>query len=272
MAGKTVVKKDYVVLAGDFASFKYEIDNARWEPNAEINANIEETWQKQIKEAAAKGAECVNNSMARVNQYSVSAGTLTLQLQPTDWRHFKGTMKYQEIKNTANPLSVGGITITSDGYIVAGRKSKINDIGVGQFQLAPCGYVNWEDVQKDPRNVSGYAMGRESIEELNVYGFESYTPVCMAGRPGTLQPMIIAELNVLCNKEELIEAHSKIEKKEIDELVFIRADPEDIGTFLEKRANELRPHLRCGLDMYHEILIDRKKKSKMFGWSDDGEW
>jgi len=254
MVGKAVEKKDYVVLARDFARVEYEIDRTTWEPSAEVNAKIEEAWQKQIDEAKAKGAECVNNSMARVKQYSVSAGMLTLQLQPTDWRHFKGTMKYQEIADCANPLSVGGITITSDGYIVAGRKSKLNDIGVGQFQLAPCGYVNWEDIEGKGSSFTS-AMLRELGEELNI---PLCRPISLTGRPNVLQPMIIAELRVPYDKEELIQAHSKIEKKEIDEFAFIEADAEAIEEFLKERENELRPHLRCGLELYRERLVGRK--------------
>jgi hypothetical protein len=252
-----IEKIDYVVLARDFDGVEYEIDGTPWEPKAEVSAKIEEAWQKQVKEAEAKGAECVNNSMARVKQYSVEKGVLNLHLQPSDWRHFKGTMKYQEVENTANPLSVGGVTVTSDGYIVAGRKSKLNDIGVGQFQLAPCGYVNWEDVKKNDNGFTS-AMGRELREELNLDDLGPCSPLSLTGRPGVLQPMIIAELSVPYGKEELIEAHASIEKKEIDEFAFIEADVEAIEKFLKEREKELRPHLRCGLELYRERLVGRK--------------
>jgi len=246
---------DYIVLAKDFRSVEYEIDGTPWEPNAEISAKIEETWQKQKREADAKGAQCVNNPMARVEQYSMKNGVLNLRLQPTDWRHFKGTMNYQDVGSAANPLSVGGITITSDRYIVVGRKSKLNDVGVGQFQLAPCGYVDWEDIEGKGNGFAS-AMFRELGEELNL---TPCRPISFTERPNVRQPMIIAELRVPYDKEELIEAHSRIEKKEIDEFAFIEVDAEAIETFLKEREKELRPHLRCGLTLYRDRLKAPKR-------------
>jgi hypothetical protein len=249
---------DYVVLASNFGRVRYEICNEPWEPEPGLIGTIEENWQKEYAKAKASGQKCDNNPMARVISYEEKNGILSMVLQQTNWKNFIGTRNIvKEAARCANPLSIGSITITSDGYIVTGRKSPLNDTGVGQIQLAPCGYVDWSDVAGNGNGVASTFL-RELGEELNL---TAYRPISFTERPNVRQPMIIAEMRVPYDKNEIIEAHSKIPEKdkETDELVFVATNAEAIESFLKEREKELRPHLRCGLKLYRDRLSVPKR-------------
>ena len=247
--------QDYVVLAKDFYRVEYKICEKPWEPESALVDAIEKTWQEKKAKDEKKGAICVNGTMARVKSYKEENSVLSLELQYTDWKHFIGVRDIiKDAARCANPLSVGGITVTSDGYIAAGMKSILNEIGAGEYQLAPCGYVDWADVEGKGNGFAS-AMFRELGEELNI---TPCRPISFTERPKVRQPMIIAELRVPYDRREIFNAHRKIKEKETSHIEFIEANPEAIERFLKGHEKEIRPHLRCGLEIYRERLLGRK--------------
>jgi len=160
---KVPLTVDYNVLADSFNSVQFILDTKAWIPEPVLERQIEDAWQKQVAEAKSKGREMLNGSMVRVKGFDVGNRILQLFLQYTDFKHYMGTIDNQDSSFAANPLSIGGITVTSDNKIVLGRRPATVATGSGQFQLAPAGYVTIEDVSRS--NDFSSTFTRELYEE-----------------------------------------------------------------------------------------------------------
>ena len=156
---------DFIVLAEGFSAVRIELQQERFSVSSDLQDKIEQIWREQSKRAQAKGQELTNNQICRIKHQCVKDSILYLDLQPTDYRHFVGLRHILDAANCANPISVGGITITDDDYIVLGRKGRTVELGAGQVHIVPSGYVDLGDVAGRDGGV-GFALARELAEEV----------------------------------------------------------------------------------------------------------
>jgi len=113
----------------------------------ELEALIERTWTQRRAEAARTGQVLYNGPMARLLRWSMEGEpaarrrTLRLETSPTDYRHFLGTNFAGGARSAsisadqdhgarfapdafANPLGTSALVVTSDGWLLLGRRSE----------------------------------------------------------------------------------------------------------------------------------------------------
>ena len=139
----------------------------------EVEAAIEATWAERTAEAAARGGMLWSAPMARLVDWRVDEGTLTLRMGPTTYRDFVGT-------NVANPwvaerygsdalsdgCGVSALVATADGQLILQRRSA----AVFEFAglVAACGGAVEPGEGDDPPAALDAQARRELREELGL--------------------------------------------------------------------------------------------------------
>ncbi len=236
---------DFIVLAEGFSAVRVELQQERFSVSSDLQDKIEQIWQEQSKRAPAKGQELTNNQICRIKHQCVKDSILYLDLQPTDYRHFVGLRHILDAANCANPISVGGITITDDDYIVLGRKGRKVELGAGQVHIVPSGYVDLDDVAGRGGGV-GFALARELAEET---GSGIYKPIALIDKKDMRQPMLVYKVRMPFKKAE-VEAMFDTVEREFSELLFYKNTAEGVANALAERGEELRSHARGALTCY----------------------
>lgn len=143
--------------------------------NDEIEALIAATWAERVAEAEARGGMLWSAPMARLVDWRVEDGALTIRFGPTTYREFVGT-------NVANPwvaqrygadhlsdgCGVSALVRTSDGRLVLQRRSA----AVFEFAglIAACGGAVEPIAPGDPSTDLDAQARRELREELGLPG------------------------------------------------------------------------------------------------------
>ena len=139
----------------------------------EIEAVIAEAWDARLAEAESRGAMLWSAPMARLVDWRVDAGELTVRLGPTTYRDFVGT-------NVANPwladrygpdyisdgCGVSALVRTADGQLILQRRSQ----AVFEFpgRIAPCGGALEPCPPGNPATTLAAQARREVHEELGL--------------------------------------------------------------------------------------------------------
>jgi len=139
----------------------------------EIEAVVAETWDARLAEAAASGGMLWSAPMARLVDWQVAEGELTVRLGPTTYRDFVGT-------NVANPwiaerygsdhlsdgCGVSALLRTADDKLVLQRRSR----AVFEFAglVAACGGAVEPIVAEEPATSLAAQARRELHEELGL--------------------------------------------------------------------------------------------------------
>ena len=141
--------------------------------NPEVESVIADTWDARLAEAEARGGMLWSAPMARLVDWRVEAGELTVRLGPTTYRDFVGT-------NVANPwiadrfgqdhlsdgCGVSALVRTADGRLVLQRRSQ----AVFEFPglIAACGGALEPVSPGDPTTSLAAQARREVHEELGL--------------------------------------------------------------------------------------------------------
>ena len=139
----------------------------------EIEAVVAEAWDARLAEAKSRGGMFWSAPMARLVDWAVAGGELTVRLGPTTYRDFVGT-------NIANPwvaerhgsdhlsdgCGVSALVRTSDGRLVLQRRSE----AVFEFPgvIAACGGALEPLSPTDPSTALPAQARREVREELGI--------------------------------------------------------------------------------------------------------
>lgn len=118
-------------------------------PNEKQKASMEERW----------GNNWFNGPLSKVVDASLSRGSLSLNMQPTDFKTYVGTRRNEDLKKfgvnaIANPLSVSLAIRGADGAFVIAQKKTGDRIGSLD---APGGYVNPQKDVSFPRFIQTIA-------------------------------------------------------------------------------------------------------------------
>lgn len=138
-----------------------------------IEAVVTEAWDARLAEAKARGGMLWSAPMARLIDWAVEAGELTVRLGPTTYRDFVST-------NVANPwiaeryglthlsdgCGVSALIRTADGQLVLQRRSE----AVFEFPglIAACGGALEPLTPSDPSTALPVQARREVREELGI--------------------------------------------------------------------------------------------------------
>ena len=141
--------------------------------NPELEAVIAETWEARLAEAEARGGMLWSAPMARLVDWRVEGGQLTIRFGPTTYRDFVGT-------NVVNPwvaerfgpdhlsdgCGVSALLRTADRQLVLQRRSQ----AVFEFAglIAACGGAVEPVLPDDPSTSLAAQARREVHEELGL--------------------------------------------------------------------------------------------------------
>ncbi len=160
-----------VEVAGPFRLEQIRADwtDVKRRTTPEIEALIAETWDSRLAEAEARGGMLWSAPMARLVDWRVDAGELTLRFGPTTYRDFVGT-------NVANPwiadrfgpdhlsdgCGISALIRTADGQLTLQRRSQ----AVFEFAglIAACGGA-LEPLSPDDPSTSLAAQARRELRE-----------------------------------------------------------------------------------------------------------
>ncbi|MFQ5490874.1 MAG: NUDIX hydrolase [Phycisphaerae bacterium] len=239
-----------------------------------LEAIVEQHWADQLAEARGEGRDLHNGAMIRLVRWEPQDDGVLLHLGPTDYRRFLGTnfLLADEVDRLgmeafANPLGTSAMVITSDGYLLFGRRNQNVACHAGYYH-AIGGTVEPGDCDADQKADVFAAMAREVTEELEVAGEDITAMVCLGlvRDLGVLQPEMIFEAALRLSRAQ-VEARFDVQAadQEHDELAWCFDEPDSVVPFIVKHqpfapvaVAGLLLHGRAdwGMDWYDAVCFD----------------
>ena len=233
-----------VEAAGRFSREEVTVvsDEIKRRTNDDIQGMIEQVWQAKQEEAAGSRCLLYNSVIGRLTEASVEEDRLVLRLGETDYRDFVGTnlfnaglvRAYGE-EFLANPLGTSATIITSDGYILYGRRGDRVVYHVGCLHTFG-GTLEAEDRTADQSYDLWGAITRELFEEAHLEPGEILELVCtgLVRDALTLQPELLFDAHVSLTRREVL---SRFDPKSDEEHTAIESChdlPEAIVPFIQR--------------------------------------
>ena len=238
-----------------------------WTEDARPTApNVEEiisrTWETESSLAVQSGRNLYNSRLARLVRAEASAPrpcsllgrTVHLRLGDTCYRDFLGTNVFNAAKVArinpaflADAVGTSSIVLTSDGFLVLGRRSDRVTLHAGYLHTFG-GMLEAADRRADGYDVFG-GVRREVIEELGVGESEIGSVVLtgLARDRAIRQPEILFDLGLTLTRAELsARFHPGLSDGEHTAIEFLPDDPEAIVRFL-MRTLRIAPVAQAGL-------------------------
>jgi hypothetical protein len=212
-----------------------------------IDLQIEQVWQEQTRQAKESGRRLYNGRLARLVSYAQHDKKLELNLGPVSFKEFLGTnltnasMRYQHgTEVLADALGVSAAIITSDSYILLGRRSQQVMFHAGL--LHPLGgIVELESQDKvDPFEV----IETELAEEAGLDRRRIQQTLCLGlvRDKKIVQPELIFGVTVDVEAGALREqAANAPDSFEHTELVAARNESSSLVAFIGQNFAELTP-------------------------------
>ncbi|HSW47207.1 MAG TPA: NUDIX domain-containing protein [Phycisphaerae bacterium] len=217
--------------------------------HAVLDAMVTETWERCRSEAERTGALLFNGRLARYLRHRVEAGRLTIDVGPTEYADFLGTNFHNWRRGAehgwnlyGNPLGISANAITSDGWLLLGRRSpKV---------ACHAGYVHTfgGTLEADDRRVGGTvdvfeSLRRELTEELGLKTADLAEMVCLGLiRDATIrQPELVFDVHVRLARTE-VEARFRPDDpdQEHEAIVALRDTPDAALPFI-RSAEPIAP-------------------------------
>jgi hypothetical protein len=226
-----------------------------------LDALIARTWEASRSLAQADDTLLFNGRLIRLMRASADRNTLHLELGSTDYRDFCGTnihnahsIALDQPESLANPLGISAIPVTSDGWIVLGRRGEGVAFHAGHLHTIG-GIVEQADRRADGEVDVFGAVLRELAEELCVRSeeIERLAIEALVRDREILQPELLFEVGLSVSREDLCgrfdrqatgQEHSAIE--------FILDEPEAILPFLG-RASPVAPVAEAALLLHGRL-------------------
>jgi len=209
--------------------------------NPALEAMIARTWDACLREARVRDIELFNGRLARYLRHRVDGGMLIVEVGATDYAAFLGTNYYNAYRaaefgweNYANPLGTSATLITSDGWLLYGRRSRRVACHAGYVHTFGGG-LEFAEVEPGSRcDVFGSVL-RELREEVSLTADEVERMVCIGLiRDAALrQPELIFDVHVRATRGQLeARLEASTSAHEHDALVALRDEPEAAVPFI----------------------------------------
>lgn len=229
-------------------------------------------WPQHVERVTRAGGVLFNGPMVRYLDHELDGGKLIIRAEPTDYATFYCTNWLNAHlgdsigwERFANPIGISANVLTSDGWILYGRR--------GQKVALHPGTVHAFGGTLEPtdRNPHGEldvfeSMARELREELRLSPDEHTDLLClgMIRDPHVRQPELVFDARLALGREELIRRLAASDP-EHDEIVAVRDEPA-AADFLRTTPSAM-PILIGALSLHArrmfgaEHLIDALKRS-----------
>lgn len=210
-----------------------------------IEEAIALTWETELALAREGNRMLYNGDLVRLIAARASPTQLHLDLGPTCYRDFLGTNLHHAAtvwrsgeRFLADPLGISSTVMTSDGFLVLGRRGSRVMFHAGHLHTFG-GLLEPSDRDADGRLDVFGAVIRELTEELGI-SKEEITDINVAGLVRDriiLQPELLFEANLRLSRAELI---ARFDPESPDQehtgLEFVHDEPEAMVAFLRKSS------------------------------------
>jgi 8-oxo-dGTP pyrophosphatase MutT (NUDIX family) len=215
--------------------------------NQQVEAAIEATWAEQTRLAAEQGRKLYNGRLCRMINCETQGPVLQMTLGEVSYKEFVGTnLTHAQLRYIhgpdvlANPLGVSAAVVTSDGYVLLGRRSDkvfsnpglVHPVGGTVEPPAEAGRI------PDPFQ----AMTDELYQELALPAKAVRRNVCLGvvRAKRVVQPEMVFEVRVDGGVEAIrAGAANAPDASEHDELIPVRDHPGAVVTYIEKNYSQL---------------------------------
>ncbi len=239
----------FLDVAGSFAPEKIKIkwSDQKRPSHKDVEKVIEQTWAQQQRRAEEENINLYNGQLCRLDFCSVEEDNLTLNLGHTDYREFVGTnLSQAQIRYTygeeslANALGVSASVVTSDGFIVLGRRSNRIFFNAGKID-AIGGMV--EHALSDTTKIDLYLiMLSELSEELDIGSAMVTEGICLGliRDRQILQPELIFDLKVNAEIAKILKfAAEAKDSHEHTEIIPVRNDRDAVVNYIDQNHDEM---------------------------------
>ncbi|RJP36806.1 MAG: hypothetical protein C4547_06695 [Phycisphaerales bacterium] len=263
-----------------FGRWKYGQLTTEWvlalrPAHAEIDELIRVTWDEQLAQAARSGRMLYNGQMGRLSRFEATPARLHLVVGPTCYRDFVGTNLFNAAAvravgeaYLADPVGVSSTAITSDGYLLFGRRN--DRVAYHPGYLHTFGGALEEP---DRLEAGGYdpflAALRELCEELAIVAEEVSDLSCIGiVRDASLrQPEVLFDATLKLTRDEVLARFDRgAEQQEHSAIEWLFDGPDEVVPFLERSvrvapilegALMLHGRLNWGQDWYEQACLLR---------------
>ena len=215
--------------------------------NRQIESIIEATWDEQTRLAAEQGRRLFNGRLCRLINCETQGPLLQMTLGEVSYKEFVGTnltnaqLRYIHGPDVlANPLGVSAAVVTSDGYVLLGRRS--NKVFSNPGLVHPVGGTVQPPAEAGKIPDPFQAMTDELRQELALETEAVKRNVCLGvvRAKRVVQPEMIFEVRVHGDVEAIrAGAANAPDASEHDELVAVRDHPGAVVTYIEKNYSQL---------------------------------
>ncbi len=225
-----------------------QVDRADIDESRPTSPVVEEliarTWEAETRLAAESGRTLYNGRLARLLSAEATTDRLYLRFAETCYRDFLCTnllnaRKVARIHRAmlADAVGTSSIVLTTDGYLVLGRRSDRVAFHTG-FLHTFGGMLEAADRTNDGYDVFSGAR-RELMEELDLRAFEitNMTLTGLVRDRAILQPELVFDASVSLGKRELADRfRHDLSGGEHLAIEFIADDPDGVVNFLSRAA------------------------------------
>ncbi len=210
-----------------------------------IEEAIARTWEAELALAREGERMLFNGDLIRLVEARVTADQLHLDLGPTCYRDFLGTNLHNAsmvlqcgVRHLANPLGISSTVLTSDGFLVFGRRGPRVSYHAGYLHTFG-GILEPSDRDAGAQFDLFGCASRELTEELGVRRDE-IAEIIIAGLVrdrNILQPELLFEATLTASRAELSARFDPtLPDQEHTGLEFVRDEPEAMVAFLKRSA------------------------------------
>jgi hypothetical protein len=205
----------------------------------ELDRLVEVVWRRQLKASRRAGVHLFNGRLVRYLRHTQENGTLRVEVGATDYARFMGTNYLNWHRGDefgwerfSNPLGTSANIITSDGWLVLGRRNEKVACHAGYVHSLG-GSIEAAERRADGTFDAFASMRRELAEEAKIVNDEIEELICLGliRDPHVRQPELIFNATVRMTREEVA---GRIQSAD-DEHVGVEACrdlPEAIETFI----------------------------------------
>ncbi len=180
-------------------------------PYPAIDTLVAQAWTRFHDQARREGRRLFNGQLARLLHHQIVGQTLTIQVGPTDYANFMGT-NYANYhlgdrlgwEHFANPIGTTATVITSDGWLLYGRRSHRVACHAGYIHTFG-GSLEADERRPDGTLDAFASLRRELSEELMVTTDEVADLVCIGliRDAWIRQPELIFDAQLALRRSEL---------------------------------------------------------------------
>lgn len=172
---------------GQFSPGRLRIEwhDERRPPDPDLDALVARVWKEQTNASRRAGAVLFNGQLARYLRHRVADGILSIDVGPTDYANFLATNLLNHSRGQewgwqlfSNPIGTSALPVTSDGFLLLGRRSERVAFHAGHVHAFGGGLEAGE--RRADNTIDAFASIRRELHEELALGPEDVREIrCM---------------------------------------------------------------------------------------------